>query len=397
MISLSKEATGLLGSSHRVVVVGVLTDKRGEAPNLPHDSMAPTPPPLAELAISGGSVTVDYEAAVRRRCTVRLADPTPVLDGRLNVYRTELRLYRGVRLADGTDELVSLGVFGVARIQTVDRGAGPQVEIDGYDRARSIQRPRLTEDYPFGTGFTVHAGIVGLIIVNGAYANPGPLIQFRTTNYFTEDYTTPTADAPAMQPQLWPVGTDRWQAARDLATSVGQILFFDANGIPRCIPVPDWSTASPTWRFAAGDAGTLVEATADSDNERAYNKVLMTGGRLLGVAAPARVLVSDANPASPTYYGGPYGNYPDIVSNGTTVDPAVLTTAATALLRRHLGRVEEVTVTAACNPAIDVGDCVLVEDSPAAVAANYVVTRATIPLEPDQRMQVSCWPKRALS
>jgi hypothetical protein len=346
--------------------------------------------PRVDLSIAGGQVTIDYEAAVRRRCTVRLADPAPVLDGRLNVHGSEIRLFRGVRLADGTDALAPLGVFGVARIQVTDAGSGPQVTLDGYDRGRHIGRQRLLADVPTENTWTAHRAIAFLL---APYAEA---LKFQNTDYLTEPYTA-TATDPLIQLQRFSAGSNPWEDARRVAADVGQDLAYDVHGVPRCIAVPDWTTARPVWRFAAGADGTLIEAASDKDNERAYNGVVVTGGTILGVSAPARVLVTDDNFQSPTYWLGRYGQYPDFVANPSTVDPDVLEEAATARLRRHLGRLEEVNVTAICNPAIDAGDCVLVEDSPAAVSANYVVVRATIPLEPDQPMQATCWPKRALT
>lgn len=387
MMSLSAGAAALLGASHRVVIAGHGTSAFSAS------SLTPIPGsdgPRVDLAISGGQVTIDYDAAIRRRCTVQLADPTPALDGTLNVHGSEMRLFRGVRLDDGTDELVPLGVFGVARIRTTDSGAGPQVTVDGYDRARAVGRPKLLVDLPTENTFTAHRAIVALL---------SPFersILFANTDWATEPYTASATD-PLIQPQRFSAGANQWDAARKVAADIGEDLAYDADGIPRCIPVPDWSQARPVWRFTAGADGTLVELAADRDNERAYNAVVMTGGTILGVSQPSRTLVTDDNPESPTWWLGRYGQYPEVTSNPSTIDPAVLAAAAAARLRRNLGRLEEVTVTATCNPAIDVGDCVLVDDTPAAVAANYVVVRATIPLDPAQPMQATCWPKRALA
>ncbi|MGH3584716.1 MAG: DUF5047 domain-containing protein, partial [Pseudonocardia sp.] len=68
---------------------------------------------VAELAHTGGSVSVDRGATIRRTATVTSADvsliPASPAD-ELNVYGARMRLERGIAFQDGVTEFVPLGV-----------------------------------------------------------------------------------------------------------------------------------------------------------------------------------------------------------------------------------------------------------------------------------------------
>src|SRR5919106_895075 len=64
---------------------------------------------VVDLEHTGGSVTVDRSQAIRRTCTVTIADPSLIPrtpSDQLATYGARLRIARGVEYGDGSDELV---------------------------------------------------------------------------------------------------------------------------------------------------------------------------------------------------------------------------------------------------------------------------------------------------
>src|SRR4051812_35315225 len=76
---------------------------------------------VATLDITDGSVEVDGNNTVRRHCSVTLVDPTGTMTPSeagdlLSPFGNEIALYRGIG-----DELVPLGVFGIATVDIEDK------------------------------------------------------------------------------------------------------------------------------------------------------------------------------------------------------------------------------------------------------------------------------------
>ncbi len=90
---------------------------------------------LAEIDIESGAVEISTTNAIRRTCKVNLVtDRTTnnlVPDNQfdlLNPFGNEIRLYRGVRFTDGTDEYVPLGVFVITDVSISDTNEGVFIE-----------------------------------------------------------------------------------------------------------------------------------------------------------------------------------------------------------------------------------------------------------------------------
>lgn len=78
------------------------------------------------LPHTGGSVSVDRGNAVRRSCSVTVADTTLIprtATDKLSVYGARLRISRGIDYGNGTVEMVPLGVFRVDEVSgDIDEG-----------------------------------------------------------------------------------------------------------------------------------------------------------------------------------------------------------------------------------------------------------------------------------
>lgn len=339
---------------------------------------------VAEIATAiSGRVTIERNAAIRRRCEVTLADTNGSLvptssSSLLAPYGNEIRLYRGIRLSTG-DELVPLGTFRISKTKVKD-DEGVVITVNGYDRSRSISRGKLSAPYQIAAGTNYGTAIQNMI----SYVRPGTLFSFATTSA-----TTPLL--------TFLEGDDPWKRAQEMAEAIGCELFFDPLGTCCLQTVTD--AGSPVWTYSEGSTATFLDLDRDLDDEATYNGVIATGeGPTLTV--PVRAEAWDANPSSPTYYLGQYGKVPEFYSSPYLLTTAQASAAANARLTKKLGVTESVSFSAIVNPAHDAGDVVSISRSRSGLGtANsiFVLDDVTIPLEAAKAMDVSVRERRSLT
>ena len=318
-----------------------------------------------------GSVTAE-DATVRRTARLRLIDPTgaltPVTARDLLAPRgTELGIYKGLVLPWGVAETVPLGTFRIVqpRVARTETG-GVEIDPDGYDRARAIQRARFAAPYVIPAGTPTHQAIETIITSRSVF--PTAVIPSAST--------TPELVFEAL--------SDPWKAAQELATSDGYECFFDVLGTCIIRPQPNPDTLPATFTYAPGDLSLLLEDSRELDDDRTYNGVVITAEH--PTQTPIRVTVWDTDTRSPTYYDPanpsasvfgpvPYGYHsPSITSVGQA------TTAAQAILTRVSGLMETVELSTAGHPGHDVGDVIEAEDPATRLAGRHVIQKITQPV-----------------
>lgn len=293
------------------------------------------------LDITGGSVSVDRSASVRRTCTVTLADPTLIprtAADKVSIYGARLRISRGVQYGDGSQELVPLGVF---RIDSVsgDVDEGP-VSITGKGLEIVVADDRFTT--PYRASGTAVSAVTSLI----------------QRSIPTASVVIGTVVDVAIGPRTWDVGADPWAAVGELAAVVGAEVYADGSGAFVITELPDILTTSPVWTVAAGEGGTYVEASRGMSSDAVFNGILAGGENSESGVAPFQVLVVDSDPGSPTYWDGPYGHRlaPQPVTSPAILTSIQATAAATLRLRQAQAANASADLTTLPNPALEVGD-----------------------------------------
>lgn len=335
---------------------------------------------IDQLPVHAGSIEVDGSASIRRRCTIEVADATgdyvPDRAGDLiTPFGNEVRLYRGIIYPDGAEEVVPLGVFMITAVDVKDTATGPVLSIEGYDRARKVERARFT------TGYVVTAGANYAAAIRDLLRSRVPTIEFSPTDYTGwAQQTTRTTPQLVFQEQ-----EDPWRAARSMAASIGRQLFFNPDGV--CVmPVePFISTSAVTWTYAEGEEATILALSNRWQAEGVYNHVIVTGETTTNVA-PVRGEAYDGDPASPTYIGGPMGDVPYFYASPLITSTAQANEAAESVLRRVTGSTEIIAFPAIVNPAHEAGDIVAIVREASKVNDLFILDRLTIPLSPAEPM-----------
>ncbi|MFC4512528.1 DUF5047 domain-containing protein [Streptomyces ehimensis] len=323
MYPVSTRFLAALAESHTVVTEVTLFRTDGQVETLEH---------------TGGSVTADRGQAIRRTCTVTLADlsliPQTAAD-KLATYGARVRLARGVQFSDGTRELVPLGIFRVDTV-TGDPDQGP-VTLAGKSLECVVTDDKFTTPYT-ATGTAV-AAITALI----QRSVPGASVINRAT------------DAP-IGPRTWDIQADPWAAVQEVAAAIGAECYVDADGVFVVAELPDLLTTAPAWTVAAGEGGVLISAKRGMTSDKVHNAVLARGENTQTNTAPVSALVVDSDPSSPTYWDGPFGHRPDFYSSSTLTTTAACTAAATLKLRAAKAPNASGDLSALPNPAVEPGD-----------------------------------------
>lgn len=335
----------------------------------------------AALVITDGTIVIDEEAAVRRRLTATVVDPTGSVGPIASVLQTP-----GVELDvrvwvsdDEIDESVGVGIYRITQAVVTDDGGDRRIELSGEDRSSVIAAARWEAEYQIQAGFD-YVSVIRAIL-NDRYNGPLDIAGFPSTIWTT----------PAL---VFSLGGDPWAQVGELADAIGWDVYFDTAG--RVVASPQnvlrSGVATPDLRFVAGESAALAITKTTGALPR-YNAWVVTGESTAG--PPVQAVALDLDPDSPTYYLGPYGRHPGFKRSEliTTADQA-LEVARAKLARGRSGQAQ-LAVTAIPNPFIDGGQVALVQRPSIGVDTLAVVQSARLPLG-SGTMDIMCRPRREL-
>ncbi|WP_328336721.1 DUF5047 domain-containing protein [Streptomyces violaceus] len=293
---------------------------------------------VIDLEHMGGSVTVDRSQAIRRTCTVTIADPsliprTPT--DQLATYGARLCIARGIDYGDGSSELVPLGVF---RLDDADGDVseGP-VTLQGKDLSAIVADDQFTE--PFKVSGTVVGAVTALI----------------QRSIPDADVISLVTDQP-IGSRVYDVEADPWAGAQEIAAAAGAEVYPNADGVFVIAALPDLLTTPPVWAIEATEGGVYIKANRGMTSAGVKNGVLARGENASENVPPVSYLAVDDDPTSPTYWGGPYGRRPKFISSSAYTTLNACTQAANAELAKSKAPNASGDISSLPNPALETGD-----------------------------------------
>lgn len=365
MLPVSDAFLAVIRGSHKAVFSATLCNPPGQFGVTPTGSA---------LSILDGAVTLDGNAAVRAVLDLTVAERWPTTLDYLNLtpYGAEVFVTRGVELGNGSVQRAPLGYF---RLSDVDQDAAPTgpLTLTGADRMAGIVDARLEEPVQFLP--TATYGEVVDALVTEVYA--GVVIEW-------DDATDATAIGRSIVAE-----EDRYKALLDVVQSVGKVAFFDYRGVLVIKDPPD--ATSPVWEASAGSDGVLVSLGRGLSREGIYNAVIATG-EALDESPPVRGGAYDLDPASPTYWLGPFGKVPRFFNSPLLTTDGQCDLAAASMLTQGVGLPYAVDFTQVPNPALEPFDPVRVvypidlEATPHRKKETHILDRIVIPLGVDGAM-----------
>lgn len=356
MIPVSDRFLATLRGSHAAPIVAKV---------VPPGQIGTNPYGAAVPILDGSAVRLDGTAKLRGVLTlVTEASLWPTqADSLLAPYGNELWVARGVSYG-GTEELAPLGFFRINTPDQDDANGGP-ITVEAVDRMAGIVDAELVAPRQYAATTTFGAVVSNLV---------GEVYPWATIEW----------DDPGLRDS--PIGRqaiaerDRYQFLQELFTSVGKIGYWDHRGILVIHATPPVTT--PVW--TVDYAGVQIRLSRRLTRVGVQNGV-MVSGEGLDTAGPVWAGAIDDNPASPTYWHGPFGQVPYHHSSPliTTIGQAEV--AAAEMLRRRLGLPYEVDFVAVVNPALQPHDPVRVVHRDGTESVHVLET-LTVPLAADQPM-----------
>lgn len=323
-----------------------------------------TSPSGTVIPIMSGSVVVDGTAKIRSTLDLTTDGygmwPTGSASTLFLPYGNEIFVERGIAYSGGSYEYVGLGYF---RIQTPEQQQPPNgpIRIIANDRMAGIIDAQLLAPVQFLAGTTVGAILSTLIL--DVY--PGATIQWDDAS----DTIAITADLIT--------GSDRYGFCDDLVKAVAKIWYWDYRGVLVIKSLPNPST--PVYDISAGAGGVLVSMARTLTRDRVYNAVVASSGATNSTGT-SRGVAFDNNPASPTYFFGPFGPIPEFFSSPILATDGQASLAAATILQTSLGLPYSVDLTTVPNPALEPFDPVTTRAGGKEPVETHILQKVTVPL-----------------
>lgn len=362
-----------VGRSHTIAAAVEVLDTRGVVVASSFPGSDP------RLAVVDGEVQVDRGANVRRSLsglTIAADDPRVLplrADDILSVVSgNEIRPYRGIRYADGTEELMPLGIFGMVDAPLEDDPSNFKVTLTGFDRSRRISRNRWDRIFQIAAGTNVITAGQALL------RDRMPHIVFMTT----------TSTAHVTPELVFDESTqDPWVEAVKIFASAGLEVYFDVEG--NCViaeePDPNAPGAAKVATYGEDYGSPILGHSRATSNEQVYNGVIVTG-EAASNAAPVRAVVWDDDPASPTYYLGSYGKVPYFFTSQYISTEAQALAAARGRLKQVKSATEVITMRGVVNAAHEEIDIVEIARARSGTSGLFVLDGFNLPLRADRAM-----------
>jgi hypothetical protein len=323
--------------------------------------------PVDEILITTGDVKFDATADIRATVDIATMAEFPTdASSLLAPYGNELYVERGVVYGDGSTEWVGQGYY---RIYSTDQDNAPdgEVVVAGRDRMSGIIDAKREAPFSFGEGTSVSAAFD--FLVGEVY--PTAVIEYDFDAGATLFTTTHIVDE------------DRYAFLKGIADSLGKVMFFDYAGRLQLVSAPNPTVS--VFSVNHGDQGVVLKVSRSLNREGAFNAFVVIGDQV-GEAEPVRAASYDLNPASPTYWNGPFGKVPSKVTSTFVSTQQQAQDAADAMLARSIGVPYSVDFTAVPNSALEPLDSVTVSYSDTHRREIHIIETLTIPLDAETAM-----------
>jgi hypothetical protein len=263
-------------------------------------------------------------------------DPTGDPLHPLAPFGQRLFVRRGIRYVDGSEELLGLGWYLITSATPDPLGLGVQVRAKGLEQLledSKLQRP-IQPLYTFEQ--EVQRLARGMLPVD------------------TRDPSLVDRAVP------WSIvyEENRMASLIKLAAAWPARIVVDSRGVLRMLPPVPALPGTPVVELHTGSRGIVAEWQTAVDRAEMYNAVFVRGQDPDNAERAVEGIAWDSDPASPTYYGGPFGERPLEYASPLLTTEAACQAAAATMLATRLRRQRVAEVSIVPDPRIELGDYV---------------------------------------
>jgi len=327
------------------------------------------------LPVTDVSLVIDGNAAVRRTGTLTVAiDPWGTTSRevveQINVQAGHVVIEHGIAWPGDPADWVQLARMRIGDTKKSVPGSSRTLEL--FDMALLVQ------EYDFPTPWAMYT--------SGDPDDPRPYIdligdaldQAITGAVLIVDPTIDTTIKPA-KGQSFSMGQDRLDAIITMAEALDADFYNDTDGnFVLADATPDTSSV---WQVDVGPKGVLIGMDETFSRQEQYNAVVMT------FSAPDQpdsyAIQWDEDPASPTWFDGPFGRRPIFLAETYAHIPSKAKADAITQrrLERYLGATRALSLKTLYNPLLQPGDRIDVT-WPDGEAEKQVIDKIALQLAP---------------
>jgi hypothetical protein len=357
---VSERFLAALTAPHRIVAYCDLVDPTGR---------------LQRVPVTEGSVSIDRTADSRWSASVtivanRLENSLSLRLRRVSPYGSTFTLWRGIRFADGTEELVPLGRYYVEEVSwSPDLIA---LSVSGVDQAALVDRAPITVPSTVASDSTIKvlSSLLRDIWLPHSVTLPAPDTGLMVVH-------PSVVDAPVVD---YEVADERWANVSDLAQAIGAEVYpDDSTSRWRVDPIPNPATAVSVHTVQPGRGGTLISYDRAQSREGLYNFVIVRGDTLDGGDVPVYAIAQDLDPFSPTSVPV-IGRVVEEYESSALLSNAACQVVADAMLNERRGLSATLSLSVVPNPALRPGDAITVDFADGRVTEKHLIDSLTIPL-----------------
>jgi hypothetical protein len=238
--------------------------------------------------VIGGNYSNDRTSKTRLTSTVTIARNSWEATG-IDAKLCRFVVKRGIT-SIGVADQVTLGTF---RVSEVDRSTSGQITLRGDGLEIYIDDARFLTPRTPSFGLSTVQQIKDLI----TEVLPTATVVARNT---TDRQVLATA----------PWDRERFEAAQTMAGTINSEVFVNYTGNFIIADLPDPTKGVPVAWFDEGNGEVLVDRKETETRDRVYNAISVQGSSTDPNTPPVWAWAYDSDPASDTYFYGPYGQVP---------------------------------------------------------------------------------------
>src|SRR5690606_31282467 len=174
----------------------------------------------------------------------------------------------------------------------------------------------------------------------------------------------------------------RYEALKDIADSLGKVMYWDGEGVLRVEDAPDPDDI--VWHLRAGRGGVLADSRRGVSREGMYNGIVARGEGG-DQSDPVTGIAVDTCVHSPTRWSGRFATVPRFSSSPLVTTAEQAQQAAVSLLRRYIGMPYSVSFGVVPNPALRPRQAVRITQRDGN-RETHIVQTCVVPLTEDAAM-----------
>ena len=317
------------------------------------------------LEVEEGTLEVSKEPPVSRQGSMTIAAPELATDAEVQaiaegmvVGGVMLGIDWAVRLLDGREFMIRVGLLRVESAEWAPRTG--RIKATVLDLGQAIMDDRFL--LPRTSQGSTKVAVIGALLAESV---PGWTLEVEPGVVDSTLYVT-----------TW--DEDRAAAVTDIARSLGSWWRWKHDGGWLLKRVPDGSSP-PAWTLTYADAA--IEGGGTAGREKTYNAVVATG-QLPSDAPendpPPYAIAYDSDPASPTWWDGPFGHKPRFYASPVMTTAAQCLTAAQSILSEAKGLTRAFKLKTYAHPGLEPGDVISVTQPDASAPDLLMVDGLTL-------------------